>query len=156
MSSKRCFSIEGNSPYWPKPALLISRSISIPFSLVKAKILSGAFESARSATNTSALTLKFAVSRRANSSRRSFRRAVSTRFVPPDANSSASAPPIPALAPVISAHFPDHFPDTDGFSLCDKLSSKKVVHCRVHGKARAQPVKLWQASKLHGHGHQPN
>ena len=57
MSSNRCFSMEGNSPYWPKPALLISRSISIPFSLAKEKIISGAFESAKSAGNSSLLIL---------------------------------------------------------------------------------------------------
>src|ERR1700756_2772219 len=36
------------------------------------------------------------------------RRAVSTRCVPPAASSFASATPIPALAPVISAHLPFH------------------------------------------------
>src|SRR3981081_1955825 len=54
------------------------------------------------------LILCFAVSSRANSSSRSRRRAVRTRFAPPAANSFASATPIPALAPVISAHFPRH------------------------------------------------
>src|ERR1700682_6014261 len=44
----------------------------------------------------------------ANGSSRSRRRAVKTRFAPPAANSFASATPIPALAPVINAHFPRH------------------------------------------------
>src|SRR5262249_56510194 len=34
------------------------------------------------------------------------RRAVRIRFVPPAANCAANAKPIPALAPVTSAHFP--------------------------------------------------
>src|ERR1700757_4480438 len=44
----------------------------------------------------------------ATSCNRSRRRAVSTRCVPPAASSSASATPIPALAPVTSAHLPFH------------------------------------------------
>src|ERR1700692_2180826 len=54
------------------------------------------------------LILCFAVSSLANCSRRSCRRAVRTRFTPPAANSFARATPIPALAPVINAHFPRH------------------------------------------------
>src|SRR5258706_3033506 len=48
---------------------------------------------------TSVFTLCFAINVRANSSRRSLRRAVSTRCVPLAANSSVSAMPMPALAP---------------------------------------------------------
>src|ERR1700728_2469063 len=47
-------------------------------------------------------------SRSASRSRRSRRRAVSTRFTPAWANSTAIASPIPALAPVTSAHSPCH------------------------------------------------
>src|SRR4029077_16152419 len=36
------------------------------------------------------------------------RRALNTRFAPPPANSRASAAPMPALAPVTSAHLPRH------------------------------------------------
>jgi hypothetical protein len=35
---------------------------------------------------------------------------MSTRFAPSPANASAVAQPIPALAPVINAVFPDNFP----------------------------------------------
>src|SRR6202171_4859259 len=55
-----------------------------------------------------ALILCFAVRSLPNSRSRSSRRAVSTRFAPPAANSFASATPMPALAPVINAHFPRH------------------------------------------------
>jgi hypothetical protein len=103
----------------------------MPFSFVKAKIFSGAVGSAKSAGNTSERTLYVAVRRRANSSRRSFRRAVSTRFVPPEANSSASATPIPALAPVMSAHFPDQAA-ADGRVTCDKAPPQKRIR-RAHG-----------------------
>src|SRR5258708_15552035 len=54
----------------------------------------------------SALILWAEASSRASFSRRSVRRAVNTRLVPPAANSRASATPIPALAPVTNAHFP--------------------------------------------------
>src|SRR5580658_8924315 len=47
-------------------------------------------------------------SRSASRSRRSRRRAVRTRFTPAWANSTATASPIPALAPVTSAHLPCH------------------------------------------------
>src|SRR5260370_29365542 len=125
MSSKRCFSMDGNSPYWPKPALLISSSISIPFCLVTANMSSGAFGLVKSAGNTSVLILCVDLSLRANSSRRSLRRAVSARFVPRDANSSARATPIPALAPVTSAHFPDHSPAFDDVLLRDNSPSAR-------------------------------
>ena len=32
---------------------------------------------------------------------------------------------MPALAPVMSAHFPDHVPATDGFPRCDKNDLQK-------------------------------
>src|ERR1700742_1180122 len=48
------------------------------------------------------------LSRSANWSRRSRRRAVNTRFTPAWANSTAIASPIPALAPVTNAHLPCH------------------------------------------------
>ena len=98
-----------NSPCAPKPALLISRSMWIFFSRVKARISSGAAGSARSATKISARILRVVERTLARSSRRSRRRAVRTRFVPPAANSSARALPMPALAPVTRAHFPCHF-----------------------------------------------
>src|SRR5467141_387371 len=104
----------------------------MPFSLVKEKIFSGAFESARSAGNTSVVTLYVAASRRASSSRRSFRRAVRTSFVPPAANSSASATPIPALAPVMRAHFPNQFAAAGGIAR-DKRPSAEEDH-RTRGK----------------------
>src|ERR1700735_1555566 len=47
-------------------------------------------------------------SRPASASSRSRRRAVSTRFTPASANSTAMASPMPALAPVTRAHFPCH------------------------------------------------
>src|SRR5216683_3350786 len=84
------------------------RSISIPFSLVKAKICSGAPGCAKSATNTSVFTPCFVFSSFERSTKRSSRRAVKTRCVPPAASSRASATPIPALAPVTRAHFPRH------------------------------------------------
>src|SRR5229473_6537160 len=86
----------------------MSRSISIPFSLVKPKICSGAPGCAKSATNTSVFTPCFVFSSFERSTRRSSRRAVKTRCVPPAASSRASATPIPALAPVTRAHFPRH------------------------------------------------
>src|SRR5882672_689166 len=125
MSSKRCFSTDGNSPYCPNPALLMSRSISIPFSFVNAKIFSGATGFAKSAAKTSVFTLCFARNVFASSSSRSLRRAVRTSFVPPAANSSASATPIPALAPVMSAHLPNQFADICGMR-CDKVPSRKM------------------------------
>src|SRR5260370_24597673 len=42
------------------------------------------------------------------------------------ANSLAKATPIPALAPVISAHFPDQFAAVSGVA-CDKVPSTKDV-----------------------------
>src|SRR5207248_5758204 len=126
MSSRRPFSMEWNSPYLPKPALLMSRSIAIPLSCVKAKIFSGAAGSAKSAENTCVFISWVAVSRCASASRRSLRRAVSKRLVPPLASSSARATPIPALAPVTSAHLPNHASVPDLFE-CDKLASRATL-----------------------------
>src|SRR5215469_2278606 len=69
-------------------------------------MLGGASGCLKSATTISVEILWAAASWAARASSRSWRRAVKIRFVPPAASSRASAVPIPALAPVTSAHFP--------------------------------------------------
>src|SRR5260370_4291976 len=88
----------------------MSSSTLICFVSVNAKCCWGVSVFAKSAANTSTRPLCAADRSCANCSSRSLRRAVSTRFVPPAANSRANATPIPALAPVTSAHFPAHGP----------------------------------------------
>src|SRR5579859_262516 len=79
-----------------------------PFSFVNAYISCGASRLAKSAATTCVWMPCFFRRPSAISCKRSSRRAVSTRCVPPAASSSARATPIPALAPVTSAHLPFH------------------------------------------------
>src|SRR5579883_2037466 len=67
---------------------------------------SGASGRVRSAANASVRTPWAEVRSAASFWRRSMRRAVSTKLAPPAASCSASAQPIPALAPVTKAHLP--------------------------------------------------
>src|SRR6202167_5170745 len=97
-----------NSPYSPKPALLTRTSTCSPAPSVASKICCGAWDRVRSATITCAWTPLRVRSRSASWSSRSRRRAVSTRFTPAPASSTAIASPIPALAPVTTAHLPCH------------------------------------------------
>src|SRR5579859_4985216 len=96
------------APKAPKPALLTSNSTSMPLPVVKAWISAGASGRVRSEGQNSARMPCLVDSMAARSARRSERRAVRTRCVPPAARRSARAKPIPALAPVTTAHFPNH------------------------------------------------
>ena len=93
------------APYWPRPALLIRMSTHRPAPSVASKIFCGAAESFRSAA-TMRTSVPLALSSPANASSRSTLRAVRMSLAPRLGSSLASAAPIPALAPVTSAHLP--------------------------------------------------
>jgi len=106
-------------------ALLISRSISIPFSLVNAKIFL-AHSDPPSLQGTLRCYFISCGQPARNSSRRSFRRAVSTtlfRRMP----IPRRATPIPALAPVISAHFRTNSPPLAGSMRQSVLHKKSLA-----------------------------
>jgi len=90
---------DGNSPSRPKPALLTSRSISIPFSFVKAIFFFRCARLRQIRSENFSFHFVLRLSARASSSRRSLRRAVSTICVPPAANSSAAPRRCPRSLP---------------------------------------------------------
>src|ERR1700691_3308795 len=125
-----------NSPYSPKPALLTRTSTCSPAPSVASKICCGAWDRVRSATITCAWTPLLVRSRSASRSSRSRRRAVSTRFTPASASSTAIASPIPALAPVTTAHLPCHALRT----IADAIAYLLLMIVRGAGEFLAHPL----------------
>src|SRR5207237_782342 len=104
MARRRSVASFSKRPAYPKPALLTSTPISRrATALASRSAPSGA---ARSAGTTRVATRQVSSSSRARARRRSSRRAVSTQDMPRVASARANSPPIPAEAPVTSAHSP--------------------------------------------------
>src|SRR5690348_2696454 len=92
----------------------------------------------------------FADSAAASLSRRSARRAVRTRFAPPAARRSANAKPIPALAPVTTAHFPDHLLRESVPTDASSVLRTRRHQTTIRGGAKARKAKQAKRTRRRG------
>ena len=126
--------------------------MEIDLASVKARICLGAAGLARSAGRTSTCLPVAERNRAARDSSLSARRAVMTRLVPAEANSSARASPIPALAPVTRAHLPPQRGENTVFGFIrGQPPRKKIQKPSEHTKAaREQGEKLSKRANYRG------